>query len=85
MKFLALSALLAVVLSIQFSVSVPQHKVRCFYEHLAYQAKYSVEVTPMDISDFEFFIQMVESDGYLFTKTLSHSVESVTLYSSRSQ
>ena len=69
--------IVVVALSIQFSVSVPGERMRCFYEHLAHAAKYSVEVTPMDLSEYEFFIQMVESEEFIFTKTSQHNMDPI--------
>ena len=69
--------LTCLALSIHFSVMVPPHQVRCFYEHLDYQSKYNVEVRPMDNSQYEFFIQMVQSDDVIYSRVSTSPLEPV--------
>lgn len=62
MSVLLLSILMPLALSIEFTITIPANKVRCFYEHLDYQSKYNVEFRPMNIASYQFFVQTVESD-----------------------
>ena len=72
--------LLAVATSLEFGLSIDAYETQCFYEQLAAQAKYVVEIIPDDRSRYEFAIRTTGDNAQdIFVKETTGDHEQIRL------